>query len=258
LKANYSLQDSKVNSVYAGLDEISNGNGNYAIVGYPAFMFKLTDYRRDPQGRVIVDRVTGYPSVDPQIKMFGRTMPKHIIGINPTFSYKGFALTMTVDYRGGHQVYHGIGPDMDFTGSSARSGSNARQRFVFPNSVYDDGTGKFVPNTNVMVANGGYGFYESSANNRGINSNYISAADAWKIREMALGYTFPASMLQKSKVIKNASIGLTARNLVTWLPESNQWTDPEFATTTGNATGVNNSSILPPNRLYGFNIVLGF
>lgn len=258
LKANYSLQDSKVNSVYEGLNEISAGNGNYAIVGYPAFMFKLTDYKRDPLGRIIVDRVTGYPSQDPNLKMFGRTMPKHIIGINPTFSYKGLSLTMTVDYRGGHQVYHGIGPDMDFTGSSARSGSNGRQRFIVPNSVYDDGTGKYVENTTVLTANGGYGFYESSANNRSINSNYLSSADAWKIREMALGYTFPTSLLRKTKAIKNASIAITARNLVTWLPKSNQWTDPEFANTTGNALGVNNSSILPPNRLYGFNVVLGF
>ncbi|HSC52633.1 MAG TPA: SusC/RagA family TonB-linked outer membrane protein [Phnomibacter sp.] len=258
LKANYALQDSKVKSVYQDLPEIPAGNGNYAIIGYPAFMFKLTDYKRDPQGRIIVDRLTGYPSLEPQLKMFGRTMPKHLIGINPTFSFKGFALIATIDYRGGHQVYHGIGPDMDFTGSSARSGSNGRQRFIVPNSVYDDGTGKLVANTDVLTANGGYGFYESSANNRSINSNYLSSADAWKLRELTLGYTFPATVLKKTKVLKNAMVALTARNLVTLLPESNQWTDPEFSNTTGNALGVNNSSNLPPNRLYGFNIVLGF
>ena len=140
LKANLSLLDSKVNTVYQGLDEISNGNGNYAIVGYPAFMFKLTDYRRDDQGRIIVDRVTGYPSLDPNLRRFGRTMPTTLIGINPSFSYKGITLNITADYRGGHQVYHGIGPDMDFTGSSKRSGTNGRQKFIIPNSVYDDGS----------------------------------------------------------------------------------------------------------------------
>jgi TonB-linked SusC/RagA family outer membrane protein len=253
LKANYSLQDSKVNSVYQGLSEISAGNGNYAIVGYPAFMFRLTDYLRDPEGRVIVDATTGYPSQDPALKLFGRTMAKHLIGLVPTISWKGLSLTATADYRGGHQVYHGIGPDMDFTGSSARSGSNGRQRFIVPNSVYWDGA-KYVENTTILTQNGGYGFYEATATNRGINSNYLSSAAAWKIRELVLGYTIPESLVKKTGFIKRATVALTGRNLFTFLPESNQWTDPEFNTGTGNALGVNNTNQLPPNRLWGFNI----
>ncbi|HEX8334659.1 MAG TPA: TonB-dependent receptor, partial [Segetibacter sp.] len=257
-KGNLSLMDSRINSVYQGLDEIGIGNANFAIVGYPAFMFKLTDYKRDPEGRVIVDRLTGYPSLDPNVKMFGNTMPKTILGLNPSFTWKGLSLNATADYRGGHQVYHGIGENMDFTGSSARSGSNGRQRFIVPNSVYDDGTGKFVPNTSVLTANGGYGFYEASNTNRGVQSNYLSSAAAWKIREIALIYDLPSSLLRNTRIVKRATIGITGRNLFTFLPESNQWTDPEFNTSTGNAIGVNNNNILPPNRLYGFNVVLGF
>ena len=256
-RGNFSLMDSKVNSVYQGLDEIGIGNGNYAIVGYPAFMFKLTDYKRDNQGRIIVDSKTGYPSLDPNLKMFGQTLPKYMLGLNPSLSWKGLTLAATADYKGGHQVYHAIGVDMDFTGNSYRSGRNGRQRFVVPNSSYYDGS-KYVPNTDVLVANGGYGFYEATNTNRGINSNYLTSAAAWKIREVALSYDIPQSALRATKIIKGASVALTARNLKTWLPESNMWTDPEFANTTGNAQGVNNSSILPPNKLYGFNVVLTF
>jgi outer membrane receptor protein involved in Fe transport len=50
LRSNLSLMATKVNEVYQGLDEIGIGNANFAIVGYPAFMFKLTDYLRDDQG----------------------------------------------------------------------------------------------------------------------------------------------------------------------------------------------------------------
>jgi TonB-linked SusC/RagA family outer membrane protein len=257
-KGNLSLMDSKVNSVYQGLDELGIGNNNFVIAGQRAFMFKLTDYKRDPQGRIIVDRVTGYPSLDPNVKMFGNTMPRYLIGLSPTISWRGLTLSATADYRGGHQVYHGIGPDMDFTGSSYRSGTNGRQKFIVPNSVYDDGTGKYVVNTDVLTANGGYGFYEATNTNRGIQSNYLTSAAAWKIREIAITYELPVSVLKKTKVIKNATIGVNGRNLFTFLPKSNMWTDPEFSTTTGNALGVNNSSILPPNRLYGFNVVLGF
>lgn len=258
VKTNFTLQDSKVNSVYQGLNEVGIGNGNFAITGYPAFMFKLTDYKRDTEGRVIVDANTGYPSQNATPVMFGRTMPKYIFGVNPSFEYKNFTLTITADYRAGHQVYHGIGPDMDFTGISARSAENGRMRFVMPNSVYDDGTGKFVPNKDVLVRAGGYGFYEAGATNRGINSNYITSAAAWKIREVAITYDVPATAIRKAKFVKGVSLGLVARNLFTFLPATNQWTDPEFSNTTGNALGINSSSILPPNRLYGFNISMKF
>ena len=154
-------------------------------------------------------------------------------------------------------MYHGIGPDMDFTGSSAQSGANGRQRFIVPNSVYFDGT-KFVENTTVLTANGGYGFYEATANNKGINSNYLTSAATWKIREIVISYRFSDNVLRKLKVVKNASIALTARNMFTFLPQSNEWTETEFANTTGNFVGVNNTNQLPPNRLYGFNVVLGF
>jgi hypothetical protein len=190
--------------------------------------------------------------------MFGRTLPKYILGVNPSFEWRGLSLTITADYRAGHQVYHGIGPDMDFTGISLRSASNSRQRFIVPNSVYDDGTGKYVENKDVVVRAGGYGFFEAGGTNRGIQSNYLTSAAAWKIREVSLNYDLPAALLRNTKSIKGASVGFVARNLFTFLPVSNQWTDPEFANTTGNAAGVNNSSILPPNRLYGFNVTLRF
>jgi TonB-linked SusC/RagA family outer membrane protein len=257
MNANLSLMNSRVNSVYQGLDEISIGNANFAVVGYPAFMFKLTDYKRDPEGRIIVDKNTGYPSLDPIPKMFGNTLPRTILGLVPSLSYKGLTLNVTADYRGGHQVYHGIGENMDFTGSSARSGSNGRQRFIVPNSVYEESPGKFVPNTSILTANGGYGFYEATNTNRGVQSNYLTSAAAWKIREIALIYNVPTSVLP-TKFVKTATVGLTARNMFTFLPKSNQWTDPEFNTGVGNAIGVNNNAQLPPNRLYGFNVVLVF
>jgi TonB-linked SusC/RagA family outer membrane protein len=257
LKGNFSIYDSKVTKVYEGLDELGVGNGNFAIVGYPAYTFKLTDYLRTPEGQVIVDATTGLPSADPNPKIYGRTLAKYIIGLNPTISYKGFTLSATADYRGGHQVYNGIGPDLDFTGISERSATNGRQRFVFPNSVYFDGT-KYVPNTNITTISGGYGFWEQTAYNRNINSNYLTSAASWKLRELALNYELPSKVFGNGKVIKKATVGLVGRNLFMWLPKTNQWTDPEFNNTTGNATGVNNIGNTPPTRIFGGTVTLTF
>lgn len=258
---NFTINDSKINSIYTGLDELAIGGftnaSNYAIVGQPAFVFKATDYNRDPQGRVIVDAINGYPSQNPVLQTFGRTMPKYIWALTPTINWNGLTLNIVADYRGGHFAYHGIGPDMDFSGISARSARNDRQRFVFPNSVYWDGA-KYIPNTNITVANGGYNFYSQNAPNRSVATNYLTTADSWRIREVSLAYQIPTKLFGKQNLIKKASIRAIARNLFIWLPKSNEYTDPDFNFSTGNTSGVNSSSITPPSRIFGATLSLTF
>lgn len=256
-KVNYTFQDNKVNRIIEGVDELGIGNGNFAIVGYPAYTFKLTDYKRDSLGRVIVDARTGMPSLDPVAKKFGRTIPKHILGLNLSVNWKGLTLSAVADYRSGNQIFSDIGSDMDFSGISYRSGTNNRQPFVFPNSVIETSPKVYVPNTSVYTQSGGYGFWSQGAYNTDIDANYLCSAAFWKLREVALSYTFPADMFGK-KGIKGASIAITGRNLFTWLPKTNEWTDPEFSTTTGNAQGVNTRDNNPPTRIFGANVTLNF
>lgn len=256
-KVNYTHQENKVTKLIEGVDELGIGNGNYVIVGMPAYTFKLTDYLRDSLGRVIVNSSTGFPSQDPNIKTFGQTLPSDLLGVSLNFNWKGLTLAAVADYRTGNQIYSGIGPDMDFSGISYRSAQNGRQPFIFPNSVYDDGTGKLVPNTSVYTNSGGYNFW-SQGINTGVNSNYLASGAFWKLREVSLGYTIPESVYRGLKIIKGASFTLTGRNLVTWLPDTNEWTDPEFSNTTGNAQGVNDRLNTPPTRIFGANLTLQF
>ena len=82
--------DNKVNKIVDGVDELGIGNFNFIIVGQSAYTFKMADYLRDPQGRVIVDANTGYPTIDPVTKQFGRTLPTDIFGasLNVPFAWK--------------------------------------------------------------------------------------------------------------------------------------------------------------------------
>lgn len=255
VKANYTYQENKVNSLVTGVNELGIGNGNYIIVGQSAYTFKLTDYLRDDAGHVIISRTTGLPSIDPNVKQFGQTLPKQLIGLSLNLSYKNISFSAVADYRYGNQIYNGIGPDMDFSGLSIRSAQNSRQPFVFPNSVYDDGTGKYVTNTDVYTT-GGYNFWSQNINT-GVNSNYLTSGAFWKLREAALTYTFPSSLFN-GKGLKGMSASITGRNLLTWLPKTNEWTDPEFSNTTGNAQGVNDRNNTPPTRIFGANVTLNF
>ncbi|MBO9565380.1 MAG: SusC/RagA family TonB-linked outer membrane protein [Niastella sp.] len=257
LKANYTLSDNKVTRIYEGLTELGIGNNNFAIVGLPAYTFKLTDFNRTPDGKVIVDRTTGLPSADPVPKTYGRTLPKHLIGVNPTVRYKDFSLSVVVDYRGGHYIYNGIGPSLTFEGNGAMTAAYDRKPFVFPNSAYDDGTGKYVDNHDVLTSGGSATFWTSAVMTN-TQSLYYTSAASWKLREIALTYELPQTLLQHTRIIKSALITLSARNLFIWTPASNIYTDPEFSNTTGNAQGVNTTAQTPPTRILGATINLTF
>ncbi|MGB5027151.1 MAG: SusC/RagA family TonB-linked outer membrane protein [Chitinophagaceae bacterium] len=249
-KANYTYQTNEVTQIIEGVDELGIGNANYVIVGKPAYTFQLTDYVRDDQGRVIVNSSTGLPTVDPVIKPFGHTQPNHLIGLNLNISWKDLTFSAVADYRGGAQIYTGnLGTGMDFSGISKRSAQNSRQPFIMPNSSYWDGS-KYVDNTSIYMT-GGYNFW-SQATNQNANTNYLVSGDFWKIREMSLSYNIPAKVFGFTKnAIKGATFTLSGRNLFMFLPKTNEWTDPEFANTTGNAQGVSGLDNTPPTRIFG-------
>jgi TonB-linked SusC/RagA family outer membrane protein len=252
-KANYTLQDNKVTKIIEGVNQLGIGNGNYVIVGKPAYTFQLTDYLRDDQGRVIVNSTTGLPTVDPTIKPFGQTAPKHLLGLNLSVNWKDVTFSVVADYRAGAQIYTGNwASGMDFSGISKRSGQNARQPFIFPNSVYWDGS-KYVENTGIYMT-GGYNFWSQSVNTAA-NTNYLVSGDFWKIREASLSWNLPIKWFGFTKnAIKGVNLTLSGRNLFMFLPKTNEWTDPEFSNTTGNAQGVTGFEALPPTRIFGASI----
>jgi hypothetical protein len=168
---------------------------------------------------------------------------------------------MTWDYKGGNNFYSGLGADMDFSGISARSAEFGRQRFVFPNSVYlDPATNKYVNNTNILVSDGNYGFWTGKTTNTGIATNYYASAAAWRLRELNITYNIPTKFLKNNvNVFKKASLSLVGKNLLMFLPKSNQWGDPEFNyTATGNVQGVSSAYQTPASRFYGATVNVQF
>jgi len=238
---------------------------NIAIVGQPAYSFQMTDYERDPKtGKVIVD-ASGNPNVSSSLITKGRTLPLWVIGISPSYTLGNFSVSMTWDYKGGHNFYAGAGADMDFSGMSARSAEYGRQRFVFPNSVYQsgsnaDGTPIYVANTNRLVSDGNYGFWTSKTQNTGVATNYYTSAAAWRLRELNVTYNIPSKFLKNNtSFLKKASVSLVGKNLLMFLPKSNQWGDPEFNyTSTGNTMGVSSAYETPSSRFYGATVNVQF
>jgi hypothetical protein len=268
LSANYAHQWSEVTEIAGSVTELGIGNFNYAIVGFPAYVFKLTDYDRDDQGRVIVG-ADGMPTQKTGLTQFGQTQPTDLLGINLNVTWKNLTFSAVADYRTGNQIVADqLGGFLDDNGISKRSGQNGRRAFIFPNSVIADpaNPGKYIPNTNVYTQLYGRLFWNSDLNTSVI-SNYLADGSFWKLREVAINYDMPLAKMFGTKftnTVKAASITLSGRNLLMWLPDSNQWTDPEFqggngnSSYTGNATGRSTAFNFPPTRTFGATLSVRF
>jgi hypothetical protein len=267
---NYSHNETTVNSINGGLTSLglasasgtnftgnlnaANGNA-FAVKGQLFPVIETRDWVRDASGHVIVNSVTGLPSIDPTLKILGNATPKDIIGITTSFTWKAFNITATADYRGGYKIFNTIGQYMSFTGSSTYTTQTNRQRFVFPNSVVLK-DGKYVTNTDVTVDDANYNLFPGLFNS--VGSPYVESAAAWKLREVAITYNIPKSALRIFKVVQSAAFTVSGRNLIMLRPKTNLWTDPEFSEDTSNAVGRNSTSEAPPTRIWGGTLSVTF
>ncbi len=258
LGGNFSYNENKVLSLYPGINDflLTGAADQYVIKGKAFPQIKLSDWKRDPQGRIIVDSKSGFPTPNDSLSTYGTSNPPYKIGLTTSVSFKGFTLTALAEGRFGAVIYNSIGNALDFTGVSWYSAQSGRQQFVLPNSSYKDGSGKFVQNTDVVVKNGNNDFWASTWN--GVGSTYLNSADFWKLREVSLSYTFPKTLFSNKSVIKQISVSLVGRNIFTKRAKENVWTDPEFSNTTGNAIGTTDINQNPPIKTFAANVNIVF
>ena len=258
LAVNYTFQTSEVISIIPGLDELFINNVSYAIVGQQFPSIKVSDVKRDPDGHIIVDPVTGYPIKDPALYNLGHGNPNHILSLVNTFNFKGLSLNIVAEYRGGNVIENFVGSQLDFTGGTWHTAQNGRQNFVIPNSVIETEPGVFTPNTDVITKNAGRLFWTGS-DYSGVQSTYLTSAAFWKLRELSLSYDIPVKNILGG-AIKGAQVGVVGRNLIMLRPKTNIWTDPEFNAQggTSNAVGYTDYNQTPPSRIYGFSVKLTF
>ncbi|GAA4324292.1 SusC/RagA family TonB-linked outer membrane protein [Mucilaginibacter gynuensis] len=257
LGGNFTFNENKVVSISSDVDRLQLNTGanaqTYAVKGLQYPVLFGSDYKRDDQGRVIVDRITGYPSPTEAQVYLGNTSPKQRLGLNMEVKYKSVRVAALAEYRGGFVIYNSGAGTYDFSGASVRTTTFNRERFVMPNSSYEDpaNPGKYIANTNVLVADGGAGFFADNNRNLNVASNYVYNGASWKLREVSIAYDLPKSLLGTQKYIKGATISVQGRNLALWLPKSNLYTDPEFNFTDGNAIGITSLGQTPPTRYFG-------
>ncbi len=251
----YSYNDNQVVSLYPGITAFAYGGYSYAtsnvILGERFPMLKTNGYFWNADHTLRrVNATTGYPVQNTALSNRGGTLPRDMVGLGSSVSYKDFRFSFNFEYRGGNVMYADLGRQMTFTGSGKWTENRLDQ--VFANSYYLDAAGKEVANTSIKVREPEYALWVN--NYRLIAENFVTPGWFIKLRDVNLSYSLPASLVKKSKIFSAANVALYGRNLFTIVDKANMYTDPEFSYTSGNGLGISNTAQTPPVRQYGFNV----
>ncbi len=250
---NFTYINNQVKELYEGLDNINNFRQSYAVIGEAFPSLLVSDYKRDPEGRVVVDAATGDPIVAADNRLLGTLVPPYQMGVSTLATWKGFSLGAQFDWRMGGWLYSEIVPRMYTAGTDPRTAEYNREPFVWPNSVIETEPGKYESNTTKTTSGGGRAFWSKQGE---VQINTVAKSDFFKLRELNLGYGVPSRLLGNQKLIRELSLSLVATNLFIIRHKDNKYGDPEYLY--NNTDGYLSFRQVPPYRSYGFNITASF
>lgn len=209
-----------------------------------------TTWKRNEKGQLVVN-AEGIPIATAEKSLLGNYQPDWIGGLTNSFSYKNFTVRMLIDARFGGEVYSGADAGLDAGGRSVRS-LQFREKGIVLNAVTNTGTNEkpvWTPNTKAITSQEYFGALA------GIASNYVYDQTNIRLRELAVTYRLPRTLL--GNTFNSASVSLVGRNLF-FISKNMDNFDPESSySTTAFAQGVLYYT-LPSLRSIGFNVNLSF
>lgn len=200
------------------------------------------DFARDDNGKIILTD-KGAPKVETgNNTLIGNANPDAMLGWSNTLTYKGFSLYFLIDAAIGGDVISLTQSALDLRGVSKESGK-ARDRGY---AEVDGQKFEKVEEFYTAVANRG----------DGCTNYYRYDRTNVRLRELSLGYSFPQSILMKTKAIKGIDVSFVARNLFFLYKDAPF--DPDAILSVGNANQGVDIFGMPTTRNLGFNIKFTF
>ncbi|WP_185117065.1 SusC/RagA family TonB-linked outer membrane protein [Chryseobacterium phocaeense] len=158
-------------------------------------------FKRDGEGRIIVD-ADGVPLRDEnQVQYLGNPNPKFILGFNNSFNIGKLGISFLIDGKfGGKVLGYTQAKNDQFGVSQATADARDNGGVSIPNAVYENGT----PYTGLTDAEKYYSKVSGS-----IDEPYMYKATAVRLRQASISYTFDI----RSKYMENATVSLIGSNL---------------------------------------------
>ncbi len=156
------------------------------------------------------------------------TIPKYVFGLNSNFQFKNFDLNIFFQGQAGVRNYDGQAGTIGGTDFTNGLVWRATDRWSASN-----------PNGSKPRAD---------AYQPGNTTFFLFDGSFVRLKTVELGYNIPASVLEKTKVLKSLRVYVSAFNLATWAKQV-KWADPEF-----NGSYFN----YPPSRVINFGASIKF
>lgn len=261
---NWSLNRSKVIKVADGNPNVQLRKvSNVSIMleeGMPYGILRGREWKRDEQGRKLVD-ANGKPLVSDNTAYLGNAEPKWRGSFGSTLRYKDFSLSFLLEGKFGGVLYSGTWYRATTAGVVAES-AEGRESYYLSNIIYGESDNFLTGGIKWDDA-----YYEDGTkceryvkpNNRygSWDERCVFDASYIKLREVSIGYRVPRSFLKKLRIVRDARLSFVGRNLAILYQNTPHGIDPEAATSSGNAQGIEYGS-LPPTASFGFDINVSF
>ncbi|MBL7699102.1 MAG: SusC/RagA family TonB-linked outer membrane protein [Chitinophagaceae bacterium] len=251
VSGNYSKNVNKVEELTENMKSVIIGAGDAVYLikvdeGSSYGDVYVRGWQRNEQGQRLVDD-DGSPTLTDGTNVFvGNYNPDFMLGFSNTFRYDAFSLSFLIDHRQGGVVISGTQALIDADGHSKAS-LQGREGGIVLDGVNHSG-GK---NTTPVDAQK---YFSLIGGRYPIAEFYSYSGTNTRLRELVLTYSLPASLLNKTKIIKKADVSVVGRNLFFF--HKSAPIDPEIT------RGVNGGGLeyaqLPSTRNYGINLNLTF
>ncbi|MCJ8167022.1 TonB-dependent receptor [Pontibacter sp. E15-1] len=162
--------------------------------------------------------------------VLGSSQPKFIGGFNQQFAYKGFDLSVFLNFSYGNKVYNAN--KIEFTTQYLYRDNNMLELMTDRWRRFDD-NGQLVTNPEALSAlNQNAQYWTPPLGQYFLHSFAIEDGSFLRISNVTLGYTLPKHLVDKTKVFSNFRVYATVNNLHTFTSYSGY--DPEASTRRSN------------------------
>ncbi len=235
--------------------------------GYPYGIIRGTDFIYT-NGQRTVNAAGYYMATASSANVIGDPNPDWLGGLNNAFKYKNISLSFLIDVRRGGDIFSldqfygdGSGLYEETTGVN-NLGNPTRMLLAEGGGMILPGVKQDGSPNDIRAANhNGSGAtalgYVANSGAGTPRAFYVYDASFVKLRELALTYSLPGSVLERIGGLKAVDVSLVGRNL--WIIDKNmKYSDPEESLSSGNANGGYQSGAYPAVKSYGFNVRLTF
>lgn len=255
LDATFASNEQIVKELAEGLDEytLTSGLSGLQVKAAKDESFGLygSAWKRDDKGNYVINDKTGLRETVNNVRL-GDLYPDFTMGINNTFSYKGFTLSFLIDIRQGGSLYSETVANLRTSGLATETLAHREDASFIESGVILQSDGTYRPNDVPVKSMQDYWQHTANSSN---NEGNIFDASFVKLRELQFAYSFPSKWFNKF-FVKSLDLGFEARNL--WIiKDHTPHIDPEanFFGPAQIGGGVEFNSI-PSTRSFGFNIRL--